>query len=108
MNKEKLKNNLKKIFEISLPFLEKMTEEKIVPALTKKSYGILSKNSQKIIEKLEMLLEKIKTTENIEKRKAHLIGFKLGLDIIGSIGKELTIAYEQLSNELAEIESSIK
>ncbi len=108
MNKDKLKMNLKEIFKISIPFLKKMAKEKIVPAITKKSYELLSKKSQEIIEQLNVLLEKIKTTENIEKRKAHLIGFKLGLDIIGALGKELTHAYEQLNNELGEIEASIK
>ena len=108
MNKEKLKNNLRDIFKTSLPFLKKMAKEKIVPVLIKKSYELLSKKSQNIIEQLGKLLEKIKTTENIEKRKAHLIGFKLGLDNIGALGKELTNAYEQLSRELAEIETSIK
>ena len=102
MNKEKLKNNLRDIFKTSLPFLKKMAKEKIVPVLIKKSYELLSKKSQNIIEQLGKLLEKI------EKRKAHLIGFKLGLDIIGALGKELTNAYEQLSRELAEIETSIK
>ena len=108
MNKENLKNNLREIFKSSIPFLEKMAEEKIVPAIIKKSYELLSKKSQKVIEQLYNLLEKIKTTENIEKRKAHLIGFKLGLDIIGALGKELNNAHEQLSKELAEIENNIK
>lgn len=104
MNKENLKNNLREIFKSSIPFLKKMAEEKIVPAIIKKSYELLSKKSQKVIEQLYNLLEKIKTTKDEEKRKAHLIGFKLGLDIIGALGKELTNAHEQLSKELAEIE----
>lgn len=108
MNKKNLTNNLKEIFKTSLPFLEKMTKEKIVPAIIKKSYELLSKKSRKVIEQLDNLLEKIKTTENVEKRKAHLIGFKLGLDIIGAIGKELTNAHVQLSKELVEIENHIK
>ena len=49
----------------------------------------MSKNLQTIIEQLDNLIEKIKATENIEKRKAHLIEFKLGLDIIGALSKEL-------------------
>lgn len=104
MNKENLKNKPREIFKIVLPLLEKMAEEKIIPAIIKKSYNLLSKNSQTIIEQLDNLIEKIKATENIEKRKAHLIEFKLGLDIIGALSKELANAHEQLSKELAKIE----
>lgn len=36
MNKENLKNKPREIFKIVLPLLEKLAEEKIIPAIIKK------------------------------------------------------------------------
>jgi hypothetical protein len=81
-----------------------MAEEKVIPAAIQKTYDFFSHQSNYLIDQLFILLEKIKATTVPAQKEAHLIGFKLGLAVIGAVGKQLTDAYDQLTIALADVE----
>ena len=84
-----------------LPLIKELVENKIIPAIIKRSYEAFDKKANDVIENLNDLLEKIKSTDDPEKRNRHLQGFKLGIAIIEAVGNKLTQAAKLLNKEVA-------
>lgn len=97
MNFKKL---LSELLAFALPYLKKLIESKIVPALKRKAYQRLDDFANDRIEDLSELLEKIKKTDNEEKKKRHLEGFRLGVEALIAIGEKLQKAGELLAKEI--------
>lgn len=91
---------LSELLAFALPYLKKLIESKIVPALKRKAYERLDDFASDRIEDLSELLEKIKKTDNEEKKKRHLEGFKLGVEALTAIGEKLQKAGELLAKEI--------
>jgi len=64
------------------------------------SVTTFDKLSNKQIKRLVELLDKIKTTENPNKKKQHIKGFKIGTMFLKTLGEKLLGAYEILEKEL--------
>ncbi len=91
---------LKEILAISTPAIQNLIESSIVPILKRKTYERLDDFVNDRIEDLSELFTKIKNTENEAKRKAHIEGFKLGLETLEAIGNKLIKAAKTLKEEL--------
>ncbi len=96
----KFKEAIVKILELALPYLKDLIESKVVPVLKRKAYERLNDFASDSIEDLTELYEKILNTEDEMKKKAHLEGFKLGVEAIGAIGSKLVEASEVLKSQL--------
>lgn len=96
----KFKEIITALLSVAIPYLKKLIESKVVPILVRKSYELFDKRANNVIKKLTKLLEKIKTTEDTEKKQRHLEGFKLGVNTIEVIGRKLVEAGGVLKGEL--------
>ncbi len=83
-----------------LPYIEELIKSKVIPAIIRKSYETFDNKANNIIKKLVALLEKIKATDDINKKNRHLEGFTLGVKTIKAIGEKLIKAAEVLEEEL--------
>ena len=96
----KFKEIIVKILEFALPYLKELIDSKVVPALKRKAYERLDDFASDRIEDLTELYEKILNTDDEAKKKAHLEGFRLGVEAIGAIGGKLVEASEVLKSQL--------
>ncbi|HIS37222.1 TPA: hypothetical protein IAC10_11440 [Candidatus Scatousia excrementigallinarum] len=85
-----------------LPLIKELIENKIIPAIIKRSYEAFDKKANDVIENLSDLLEKIKSTDDPDKKNRHLQGFKLGVAIIEAVGNKLTQAARLLNKEVVQ------
>lgn len=89
MDVEKLKEQIKNILILSKPFIQKLVDEKIIPAVKTFAYKTLQKKADKIVNNLVKLKEKAEAETNPDKKAAHLLGFQLGAEAIIAIGNKL-------------------
>lgn len=97
----KFKEIITALLSAALPYIKELIESKVVPALIRKSYEMFDNRANKVIQKLTDLVEKIRETQDEEKKERHLEGFKLGVDTIEVIGKKLLEAAKILREEIA-------
>ena len=96
MNFDELKNKIKEKLRESKPIIQKLTEEKVIPAVKTFAYKILQKKSDVAINRLLALKEKaLKETDETIKSN-HLIGLTLGAEALIAIGEKLTQAGKYL------------
>lgn len=95
-----LKAILQTILSMAAPLLKELVENKIIPALVRKSYERFDDISNDMIEKLADLHEKIKNTENEAKKQAHLAGFELGVKTLRKVGEKLLEACNVLETQI--------
>lgn len=88
------------VLAISKPFVQKIVEEKIIPAIKTMIYTVLQKKKDRAVLKLLGLLAKYKNEENETKKAAHLTGLKLGISALKSIGESMIEAANQIEKEL--------
>jgi hypothetical protein len=94
------KEIIKNLLMLALPYIKKLIESQVVPFLIRRSYEIFDNKANHMIEKLAALMEKIKNTNDIEKQKHHIEGFKLGIATIKVIGQKLVDASVTLEKEV--------
>lgn len=94
-----LKEQIKGILIISKPFVQKLVDEKVIPAVKTFAYRTLQKKADRVINNLVALKEKAEKEENAEKKAAHMLGFKLGAEAIIAIGNKLVEAGTALMEE---------
>lgn len=99
------KKLIQPLLAMVLPLIKEFIESKVVPALIRKTYQKFDDYSNKMIEKLTDLVEKIKNTEDEKKRKRHLDGFELGLKTLRVIADKLTQACNILDKEVWDYEN---
>lgn len=92
MNITELKEKIKEILILSKPFIQKLVDEKIIPAVKAFAYKTLQKKADRIISNLVALKEKAENELDETKRKNHLLGLKLGAEAIIAIGNKLVEA----------------
>lgn len=96
MDFEEIKNKVKETLKNSKPIIQKLTEEKIIPAAKTFAYKILQKKTDVAINRLLALKEKaLKETDETTKNN-HLIGLKLGAEALIAIGEKLIQAGKYL------------
>lgn len=92
------------LLELAIPYLKEFIDSIVVPKIVRKSYEKFDDYSNKMIEKLSDLVEKIKNTNDEEKRKRHLEGFELGLKTLRVIAEKLLKACDILDKEVWDYE----
>lgn len=100
MDLKALKDNIKALLILTKPVVNKLIEEKVVPAAKAFMYSSLQKKKDRVVNSLLKLLEKYKTETNEDKKAAHKIGLELGIDAIDTIGKGLMDAAATLREAL--------
>jgi len=92
---------LKNVLVFCVPFIKQLIESKVVPILKRKAYERLDDFTNDRIEDLGELVDKIKTEDNEIKRKAHLEGFKLGVETLRAVATKLCTACDELEKAVA-------
>ena len=92
MDVAELTEQIKGLLTISKPFIQKLVDEKVIPAVKTFAYKTLQKKADRIINNLVTLKSKAENELNEDKRKAHLLGLKLGAEAIVAIGEKLVEA----------------
>ena len=91
---------IKTIFMITLPFIQKLIESKVVPTLKRKTYEKVDTKVDILIEDLAQNASKISAEENEVKRLAYIEGTKLGVDTLRAIAEKLTKAADEIAKVL--------
>lgn len=99
MDVNALKEQIKGILIISKPFIQKLVDEKVIPAIKTFAYKTLQKKADRVINNLVTLKGKAEAETNETKKAAHLIGLKLGAEAIVAIGEKLVEAGKILLEE---------
>lgn len=99
MDVVKLKEQVKQILILSKPFVQKLVDEKVIPAVKTFAYKTLQKKADRIINNLVTLKGKAENELNEDKRNAHLLGLRLGAEAIVAIGEKLVEAGKILLEE---------
>jgi len=94
-----LKEQVKLILTLSKPAIQKLVDEKVIPALKTFAYKTLQKKADRLINNLVKLKEKAENETDEIKKSAHLIGLKLGAEAAISIGEKLVEAGKVLLEE---------
>ena len=94
------KELLQPILQLALPYIKEFIDSVVVPKIIRKSYEKFDDYSNKMIEKLSDLVEKIHNTDDEAKRKRHLEGFEIGLKTLRAIAEKLIKACDILDNEI--------
>lgn len=92
---------LKSILEMTLPFIAKLIQSKVVPMLKRKCYENLDQRADRLIEDLAQNAAKIAEEENELKKLAYIEGTQLGVDTLRALAEKFKKAAD-------EIEKSIK
>ncbi len=100
MDLKVLKDNVKALLIASKPVINKLVEEKVIPAAKAYMYSGLQKRKDRIVNSLLKLLEKYKKETNEDKKAAHKIGLDLGIEAIEAIGNGLLDAAKELKEAL--------
>ena len=87
---------IKFILPMTLPFIQKLIESKVVPILKRKTYERFDDFSNDMIEKLVHLKEKAENESDGIKKEAHLEGLNLGADTLRAIGAKLIKAADEI------------
>lgn len=91
---------IKTIFMITLPFIQKLIESKVVPTLKRKTYEKVDTKVDNLIEDLAQNASKISTEENEVKKLAYIEGTKLGVDTLRAIAEKLNKAADEIEKVL--------
>lgn len=100
INLNQIKAVLQPILLISKPFVEKIIEEKIIPAAKTWIYTSLQKKKDRAINKLSILLVKYQNATDDTKKKSYKVGLDLGADALLAIGKSMVEAAEKIQSEI--------
>lgn len=98
----KLKERIAQIVIKAFPILKVLLEEQVIPRLKRRAYELFDNFADDRIEDLTELVDKIKNTNDSEKRKRHLKGFSLGIQTIRAIAEKLLEACDVLEKEVKE------
>lgn len=98
----KLKEQIAKIIIKAFPILKRLLEEQVIPRLKKRAYELFDNFADDRIEDLTDLVEKIKKTEDEDKKEKHLKGFSAGVSAIRAIAEKLLEACDVLEKEIQE------
>ena len=86
-NVNQIKAVLQPILLISKPFVEKIIEEKIIPAAKTWIYTSLQKKKDRAINKLSILLVKYQNATDDTKKKSYKVGLDLGAERLTKYAK---------------------
>lgn len=87
---------------ITLPFIKKLIQSKIIPAIKRRMYEAADDKVDKLIKDLAQNASKIEYEENELKKLAYVEGTKLGLDTIRAIADKLTKAADEIEKAIQE------
>lgn len=96
----KFKELIQPLLEVAMPCIKELIQSVIVPKIIRNSYEKFDDYSNIMIEKLTDLVDKIRNTEDEEKRKRHIEGFELGLKTLRVIAQKLEKACDILDKEV--------
>lgn len=76
---KQLKTKIKNLLVLTRPIVNKLLDEKVIPAAKVYMYSSLQKKKDRIVNSLLKLLEKYKNETDTDKKAAHKIGLDLGI-----------------------------
>lgn len=91
---------LSTILVITLPFIKKLIESKVVPYLKRLAYERLDNKVDNLIQDLAQNASKIEAETNEVKKLAYEEGTKLGVDTLRAIAEKLNKAAEEIEKAL--------
>lgn len=97
---ETLLEIIKTLLSLTVPFIQKLIESKVVPFLKRKAYEKVDAKVDNLIEDLAQNASKISAEENEVKRLAYVEGTKLGVDTLRAIAEKLTKAADEIEKAL--------
>ena len=97
---ETLLEIIKTLLSLTVPFIQKLIESKVVPFLKRKAYEKVDAKVDNLIEDLAQNASKISAEENEVKRLAYVEGTKLGVDTLRAIADKLTKAADEIEKAL--------
>lgn len=95
-----LKEAIKIILAMTIPFIKDLVLSKVVPALKRKAYAKVDAKVNDLIEDLAQNASKIAKEENEVKRLAYIEGTKLGIETIRAIADKLNKAADEIEKVL--------
>lgn len=95
-----LKEAIKIILAMTIPFIKELVLSKVVPALKRKAYAKVDAKVNDLIEDLAQNASKIVKEENEVKRLAYIEGTKLGIETIRAIADKLINAADEIEKVL--------
>lgn len=91
---------LAEILVITLPFIKKLIQSKVVPFLKRTAYEKLDNRVDALIQDLAQNASKIADETNEAKKFAYQEGTKLGIDTIRAIAEKLNKAADEIEKAL--------
>lgn len=96
----KFKTVILELFTAVVPLLKEFIKSSVIPKMVRKTYERFDEYANDMIENLSELVEKIKDTQDEEKKKNHLEGLSLGLKAFRAIAKKLNEACDIIEKEI--------
>ena len=92
---ESLTESVKLVLTMTLPYITKLIQSKVVPLLKRKAYEAVDKKVDKLIKDLAQNASKIKDAEDSIKYAAYTEGTKLGIETLRAIADKLYAAADE-------------
>lgn len=91
---------IKKILLLTAPFIKKLIEAKVVPAVKRRLYEKVDVKIDKLIEDLAQNVSKIKDETDEVKKLAYIEGSQLGIDMLRAMSTKLAKAADAIEEAL--------
>lgn len=88
---------IKKILVLTAPFIKKLIDSKVVPALKRKVYQKVDEKIDKLIEDVAQNVSKISKEKDELKKMAYIEGSTLGANTLRAMGEKLIKAADAIS-----------
>lgn len=95
-----LQDAIKIILTITIPYIKKLIQSKVVPIIKRKAYEAVNDKIDKLINDLAQNASKIAGEKDEFKKIAYIEGTKLGIDTIRAIADKLNQAADEIGKAL--------
>lgn len=95
-----LQETIKIILTITIPYIQKLIQSKVVPMFKRKAYEAVNDKVDKLINDLAQNSSKIKLETNDTKKLAYIEGTKLGVDTLRAVADKLNQAADEIEKAL--------
>ena len=91
---------VKQLLILTTPFIKKLIESKVVPAIKRRLYEKVDVKINNLIEDLAQNVSKIATEKDELKKLAYIEGSRLGMDTLKAMGEKLIQVANQIDASL--------
>lgn len=95
-----LQDAIKIILTITIPYIKKLIQSKVVPIIKRKAYEAVNDKVDKLINDLAQNASKIKLETNDTKKLAYIEGTKLGVETLRAVADKLNQASDEIEKAL--------